>query len=84
MGGLGGRLVGGVLADHRENGIGVRVVQSRYGLEGGSPSGRYSRRSRATSTSTWVMIPRSEPRDSAESPNERAIEVVVEGASGCP
>src|SRR5438874_11719459 len=28
-------------------------------------------RSRATSTSTWVMIPRSEPRDSAESPNER-------------
>ena len=43
-GGLGGLLVGGVLADHRENGIGVRVVQSRYGLEGGSPSGRYSRR----------------------------------------
>jgi len=40
MGDLGGRLVGGVLADHRENGIGVRVVQSRYGLEGGSPSGR--------------------------------------------
>src|SRR6266536_1645183 len=28
-------------------------------------------RSRATFTSTWVMIPRSEPRDSAESPNER-------------
>jgi hypothetical protein len=39
MGGLGGRLVGGVLADHREDGIGVQVVQSRYGLEGGSPSG---------------------------------------------
>jgi hypothetical protein len=44
MGGLGGRLVDGVLADHRENGIGVQVVQSRYGLEGGSPRGRYSRR----------------------------------------
>jgi hypothetical protein len=34
-GGFGGLLVGGVLADHRENGIGVRVVRSRYGLEGG-------------------------------------------------
>src|SRR5580698_3841974 len=33
-GGLGGRLVAGVLADHRENGLGVRVVQSRHGLEG--------------------------------------------------
>ena len=32
-----------MLADHRENGIGVQVVQSRYSLEGGSP-GRYSRR----------------------------------------
>ena len=32
-GGLGGRLVAGVLADHRENRLGVRVVQSRYGLE---------------------------------------------------
>jgi hypothetical protein len=43
-GGFGGLLVGGVLADHRENGISVRVVRSRYGLEGGSPSGRYSPR----------------------------------------
>jgi hypothetical protein len=33
-GGLGGRLVTGVPADHRENGLGVRVVQSRHGLEG--------------------------------------------------
>src|SRR5580693_7737345 len=33
-GGLGGRLVAGVLADHRENGLGVRVIQSRHGLEG--------------------------------------------------
>ena len=32
-GGLGGRLVAGVPADHRENGLGVRVVQSRYSLE---------------------------------------------------
>src|SRR5579862_4326903 len=32
-GGLGGRLVAGVLADHRENGLGVRVVQSRYSLK---------------------------------------------------
>src|SRR5580704_3232714 len=32
-GGLGGRLVAGVLADHRQNGLGVRVVQSRYRLE---------------------------------------------------
>ena len=33
-GGLGGRLVAGVPADHRENGLGVRVVQPRHGLEG--------------------------------------------------
>src|SRR6266404_364992 len=33
-GGLGGPLVAGVPADHRENGLGVRVVQSRYSLEG--------------------------------------------------
>ncbi len=32
-GGLSGRLVAGVLADHRENGLGVRVIQSRYSLE---------------------------------------------------
>ena len=32
-GGLGGRLVAGVLADHRQNGLGVGVVQSRYSLE---------------------------------------------------
>jgi len=32
-GGLGGRLVAGVLADHRQNGLGIRVVQSRYSLE---------------------------------------------------
>jgi len=30
---LGGRLVAGVLADHRQNGLGVRVVQPRYRLE---------------------------------------------------
>ncbi len=33
-GGLGGRLVAGVPADHRENGLSVRVVQPRHGLEG--------------------------------------------------
>lgn len=39
-GGLSGRLFAGVLADHRENRLGIRMVQSRYSLEDFSPGRR--------------------------------------------
>jgi hypothetical protein len=32
-GSLGGRLVAGMLADHRQNGLGMRMVQSPHSLE---------------------------------------------------